>query len=144
MQRNEVEIGREVVYINPNGDLELGIMVGWFTKDMVNVKYAVQEAWGEPVPTLVSSLEYPSEALAKHLKKELAKHREEPKGLFIKYTVTKNDTGEGVDGCFVLRPDKDPAAIHAILAYADYCENVQGKTELAEDLRKWMTAVKVL
>lgn len=53
-------------------------------------------------------------------------------GLFSKYTVTKTD-GSPVDPnakYFVLRLDKDPAAIEALLTYADQCDDLA----LAEDL----------
>ena len=60
-------------------------------------------------------------------------------GLKVKYIVLKVKDGSTVDGCFVLRPDKDPAARAAVLAYADATEN----TMLAEDIRKaWGEAAK--
>ncbi len=55
-------------------------------------------------------------------------------GLQHKYYVFKAEDGEVVDGCFVLRPDNDPAARAALLAYADATDN----EELREDLRYWM------
>lgn len=55
-------------------------------------------------------------------------------GLKRKYIVLKADTGEGVDNCFVLRPDKDHAAKVALEAYAKETEN---KT-LAEDIINWI------
>jgi len=42
-------------------------------------------------------------------------------GLYEKYVVTKD--GEPVDDCFVLRPNRDPAARLAILKYADVTDN---------------------
>ena len=52
------------------------------------------------------------------------------KGLKAKYLVFKADTGERVGNCFVLRPDKDPAAVEAIRAYASATDN----ETLAEDI----------
>lgn len=56
------------------------------------------------------------------------------KGLKAKYLVFKADTGEKVDNCFVLRPDKDPAAVEAIRAYARATDN----ETLAEDIYNWV------
>ena len=55
-------------------------------------------------------------------------------GLKRKYIVMKSDTGELVDDCFVLRPDKDDAAIYALNAYA----NSTGNRELAKDIKAWI------
>ena len=52
------------------------------------------------------------------------------KGLKAKYLVFKADTGERVGNCFVLCPDKDPAAVEAIRAYARATDN----ETLAEDI----------
>lgn len=59
-------------------------------------------------------------------------------GLKVKYIVRKVDTDEIVDECFVLRPQKDQAAITALYAYADATEN---KT-LAVDIRTWLSKFK--
>ena len=56
------------------------------------------------------------------------------KGLKAKYLVFKADTGEKVDNCFVLRPDKDPAAVEALRAYASATDN----ETLAEDIYNWV------
>jgi hypothetical protein len=56
------------------------------------------------------------------------------KGLKAKYLVFKADTGESVDNCFILRPDKDPAAVEAIRAYASATDN----ETLAEDIYNWV------
>lgn len=40
-------------------------------------------------------------------------------GLYNKYTVINNDTGEEVTGCFVLKPYKDKAALEALKRYAE-------------------------
>lgn len=55
-------------------------------------------------------------------------------GLYSKYIVTKADTGESVDNCFVLRPDKDPAALKALQFYARNCEDYQ----LRDDIEYWL------
>lgn len=39
-------------------------------------------------------------------------------GLKLKFLVFKSDTGEMVENCFILCPDKDPAAVTALRAYA--------------------------
>lgn len=56
------------------------------------------------------------------------------KGLKRKYLVFKADSGEMVENCFVLRPDKDPAAVEALKAYAKATDN----EELAADIYKWV------
>ncbi len=48
----------------------------------------------------------------------------------------KADTGESVNNCFVLRPDKDPAAVAAIRAYAAATDN----KNLASDILQWIGA----
>ncbi len=65
--------------------------------------------------------------------------RDEERGLYEKYTVTRTDgssaSGEKHEHCyyFVLDTDHDPHAKPALLAYADSCE--QQYPELARDLR---------
>lgn len=63
--------------------------------------------------------------------------QEEYDGLKRKYVVLKSDTGECVENCFVLRPDKDKAAIAALLAYADATDN----HVLAKDIRAWISII---
>lgn len=59
------------------------------------------------------------------------------KGLYSKYRVTKAD-GTPLDGdCFVLRPDRDPAAVKALLAYAASTTN----EELSSDIRVWLASI---
>ena len=55
-------------------------------------------------------------------------------GLRCKYIVRKADTLEGVDGCFVLRPDRDRAAVAALRAYAAATDN----DDLATDILNWV------
>ena len=56
------------------------------------------------------------------------------KGLKAKYLVFKSDTGEKVDNCFILRPDKDSVAVEALRAYANATDN----ETLAEDIYNWI------
>ena len=56
------------------------------------------------------------------------------KGLYSRYEVRKRSDGTPVNNCFVLRPDRDDAAIAAMLAYADATSDSQ----LAKELREWV------
>ena len=56
------------------------------------------------------------------------------KGLKAKYLVFKADTGKRVDNCFILRPDKDAAAVEALRAYAKVTDN----ETLAKDIYNWV------
>ncbi|MEA4896144.1 MAG: hypothetical protein VB064_12925 [Oscillospiraceae bacterium] len=61
------------------------------------------------------------------------------RGLYDKYSVIKNDTGLPIDGpAFILRPDRDPAAVTALTAYAKATDNKQ----LSEDILNWITPDK--
>ncbi|GEM_PF-4448033 len=55
------------------------------------------------------------------------------KGLYGKYIVHRNDLTP-VYSCFVLEPDKDPAAVVALRAYAAATEN----KALAQDIYNWV------
>lgn len=55
-------------------------------------------------------------------------------GLKTKYLVYKADTGERLDNCFILRPDKDRAAVFALRAYAESTDN----GVLSEDIYNWV------
>ena len=55
-------------------------------------------------------------------------------GLKGKYLVFKADTGEQVENCFILRPDKDAAAVEALRAYAKVTDN----ETLAKDIYNWV------
>lgn len=60
------------------------------------------------------------------------------KGLYNKYRVMHRETGVEVEGdCFVLRPDRDPAAVSALLRYADATRN----ESLAVDIWDWMQKI---
>ncbi|WP_019123615.1 hypothetical protein [Brevibacillus massiliensis] len=61
----------------------------------------------------------------------------ENKGLYVKYEVRKKENGELVDGCFVLRPDKDGAALAALRKYAEATSNKQ----LSEDINNWLDSI---
>ncbi len=57
-------------------------------------------------------------------------------GLKIKYDVFKVSDGSPVYNCFVLRPDRDHAAVEALRAYAATTEN----RALAADIIQWVGA----
>lgn len=60
------------------------------------------------------------------------------KGLYDKYLVVRKDSGETVDGCFVLRPVTDTAARVALATYAEATHNPR----LAKDVRKWLRQLR--
>ena len=64
--------------------------------------------------------------------------QEQYDGLIRKYIVFKSDTGEPVENCFVLRPDKDYAARCALAAYAQNTDN----GILADDIERWIEALE--
>lgn len=55
-------------------------------------------------------------------------------GLKVKYRVYKSRNNEPVEGCFVLRPDKDPASRSALRTYMRTTDNLV----LKNDLNKWL------
>lgn len=55
-------------------------------------------------------------------------------GLKVKYRVYKAKDNTPVENCFVLRPDKDAAAIQALISYAIFTSNRQ----LAKDILDWI------
>lgn len=59
-------------------------------------------------------------------------------GLYSKYTVVNNSTGELVTDCFVLKPLKDKTARKALLFYADNCKTPQ----LSADIKEWLQELK--
>lgn len=59
-------------------------------------------------------------------------------GLQVKYRVYKARNGEPVEDCFILRPDKDPAARAALMAYAAATDN----EELHFDIYSWVEALE--
>ena len=65
----------------------------------------------------------------------------ENQGLYQKYTIIKNSTGEEVKRpSFTLLPDRDPHARAALRAYAASVE--KSNPELAIDLRAWMDTIE--
>ncbi len=63
------------------------------------------------------------------------------KGLFTKYSVTNIETGEAVEGVFVLKPETDLHARRALLSYAESTD-FENPT-LATDLRAWVNYLTV-
>lgn len=62
--------------------------------------------------------------------------KDNERGLYSKYTVIKNATGEPIDGdSFILRPDIDLAAREALRAYMMNTIN----PELRKDLQTWLS-----
>ena len=55
-------------------------------------------------------------------------------GLKRKFVVFRADTGELIENCFVLRPDKDPAAVDALRTYAKSTDN----ETLSSDIINWV------
>jgi hypothetical protein len=56
---------------------------------------------------------------------------EEQQGLFNKYTLINNETGKAAEGEYFILKLTDPAALKALLTYADHTDNLL----LANDLR---------
>ncbi len=58
---------------------------------------------------------------------------DEKKGLYGKYTITKTETGEPIEGfAFVLKPEEDPHARWALAAYANSIRDENPR--LAQDI----------
>lgn len=58
------------------------------------------------------------------------------KGLYAKYTITKNSDGSEVKDAFVLKPETDR---HARIAMLDYARSVENDDpQLADELREWV------
>lgn len=65
---------------------------------------------------------------------------EQQRGLYPKYTLINNETGKKAVGeYFILKPQEDPAAVKALLAYADHTSN----RLLANDIRDWLARLGV-
>lgn len=60
-------------------------------------------------------------------------------GLKHKYNVYKAEDWSRVENCFVLRPDKDPAARMALLEYANQTDS----KSLERDIRRWVQRSEV-
>ncbi len=59
-------------------------------------------------------------------------------GLYGKYVVRKLPFGSQLTDVFVLRPEKDPVALEALIRYAELTGNVY----LHNDLWKWIERIK--
>ena len=59
-------------------------------------------------------------------------------GLYPKYTVINNQTGQEVYDCFILKPMSDEYARQALLYYADICDN----ESLKNDIKAWLMVNK--
>lgn len=95
--------------------------------------YGIKNWHGEPTngDTICSDCLVPENALTLTPPNE-----SERAGLYGKYTVYKNKDGSLVTDCFILRPEKDPAAVAALRAYAAATDNA----ELAADIINWVGA----
>lgn len=62
------------------------------------------------------------------------------KGLYDKYIVIENSTGEEVTEVFVLKPDTDPIAIAALQKYAELTSN----KELESNLSVWIETLEMM
>ncbi len=60
------------------------------------------------------------------------------KEIYSKYIVTHTDGRPDGDDCFVLRPDKDPAAVMALQVYAMFTDNAQ----LSHDITEWLKRIE--
>jgi len=98
----------------------------------------VLDMYPEQEMPIVQWAEYAS--LLSEEQPEIVAEMNEQKGLFGKYIVRKASDGTPIDNCFVLRPDKDPAAVTAIRAYAEATDN----SFLADDLLQWVGEEKPL
>ncbi len=106
-------------------------------KEILEIAKAEVE-WDCPIDYAVA-FEMAIDALRAQAKYNIPQSPENGNGLKVKYKVFKADTGEIVDNCFVLRPDRDSAAVVAIQAYAAATDN----KKLAFDLIKWIDALRV-
>ncbi len=63
-----------------------------------------------------------------------------PRGLYGKYRIINNQTGEELAGnFFILRPARDKAARYALQCYADVTPN----DHLAADIRAWLEEIAI-
>ena len=59
-------------------------------------------------------------------------------GLYDKYQVRQVHGGQRIEGFFVLRPNRDPTALAALIHYAALTPNKQ----LAADLEEWIERIQ--
>ena len=65
------------------------------------------------------------------------------KGLYEKYTVINNRTGEQIKGMvFILRPDRDVVALKALETYVEYTGNIFLKKDLSDFIKQLNENVK--
>lgn len=84
---------------------------------------------------IVAELESEQEAIDAAIAAALRRYTpEDKKGLYGKYIITRADGTPVNDRCFVLKPDKDPAAAKALQAYAAATDDEQ----LRDDLYAWV------
>jgi len=62
------------------------------------------------------------------------------RGLHDKYTVTRNDGKPVEHPVFILSPETDPAARHALEHYAFFIRDTN--PELSQDLNKWLREIR--
>jgi ParB family chromosome partitioning protein len=122
---------------------------GYKEKGMVSIKDAKakkQEAKKSEPPSVPAQKEEnkPQEEQKTHSSSltspetEKKPENDSDQGLHIKYDVFKVEDGSPVYNCFVLRPDKDPAARAALRAYAEATEN----QTLQSDIYEWLKQIE--
>lgn len=119
--------------------MEIKRITGFETEDALDRFRAVRR--GMPYKSLwPSDVDEAIEALEEKLNRRPAPENKHgldnpgADGLKVKYNVTKLEDGSTVHDCFVLRPDKDPAAVKALQAYAAATQN----KVLADDIYAWV------
>lgn len=65
---------------------------------------------------------------------------DQDRGLYSKYHVRKADTGEVVNGCIVLRPDRDRAARSALRIYSTVIS--ASHPQFAQELGNYLDAIE--
>lgn len=65
---------------------------------------------------------------------------DQKRGLYHKYNVTKAESGELVQNCIVLRPDRDRAALWALWDYASYI--TPEYPQFAHELGEWLVSME--
>ena len=103
-------------------------------EDAIKVLRTESIELGGSAPSVCRFLEALDMAISAIRQQEQERKAATGEGLRCKYIVRKADTGEGVDGCFVLRPDRDRAAVAALRAYASATDN----DVLATDILNWV------
>ena len=86
----------------------------------------------------IEGLQQDNEHLRQRIR--LLEEGQEPRGLWEKYRIIRKPRGEVVTNGFVLRPETDPHALTALLAYAEACNG--DNPELASDLLAWAERIQ--